>query len=287
MSSDLTTRPDNDITGIGSANGFELLQRVATMFSKSSLVPKEFQNNVANCSIAAHMAMRMKADPLMVMQNLYVVHGRPGWSSQFLIATFNQCGKFSALRYEFNDAKPGSMEYGCRAWAVELATEEKLYGTWITLGMAKAEGWSEKAGSKWKTMPEQMLKYRAASFFVRTHAPEIAMGLPMADEVEDVATAPVVREVDNIVADAGMSKSERVAAAMKAKTQPDTPAESETVDANQAAIARYEAKIAAAADVDTLTTIFESIEQAGLPELAVERLHALAVERQEALAVPA
>lgn len=287
MSSDLTTRQENDITGIGSADGFELLQRVATMFSKSSLVPKEFQGHIANCSIAAHMAMRMKADPLMVMQNLYVVHGRPGWSSQFLIATFNQCGKFSALRYEFNDAKPGSMEYGCRAWAVELATEEKLYGTWITLGMAKAEGWSEKAGSKWKTMPEQMLKYRAAAFFVRTHAPEIAMGLPMADEVEDVAAAPVVREVDNTATDAGLSKSERVAAAMQAKAATGTPAEPDAVDTHQAVITRFEAKIAAAADVDTLTTIFESVEQADLPELAIERLHSLAVEKQEALAVPA
>lgn len=86
--------------------------------------------------------------------------------------------------------------------------------------------------------------------------------------------------------DPGLSKSERVAAAMKAKTQPE--AEPDTVDAHQAAITRYEAKIAAAADVDTLTTIFESIEQAELPELSVERLHQLCVERQDALAaVPA
>ena len=36
--------------------------------------------------IAQNMARRMGADLLMVMQNLYVVHGRPGWSAQFLIA---------------------------------------------------------------------------------------------------------------------------------------------------------------------------------------------------------
>jgi hypothetical protein len=53
--------------------------------------------------------------------------------------------------------------------------------------MAKLEGWLDKPGSKWKTMPELMLKYRAAAFFGRLYAPEIMMGLYSADEVVDIA----------------------------------------------------------------------------------------------------
>src|SRR5690606_39119907 len=126
--------------------------------------------------IALNMAQRIGSDPLMTMQNLYVVHGTPAWSAQFLIATFNACGRFSAIDYEW-EGKPGSDDWGCRAVAVEEATGRKLVGALVTIALAKAEGWHGKAGSKWKTMPEQMLRYRAAAWMVRAYAPEIAMGL--------------------------------------------------------------------------------------------------------------
>lgn len=170
---------------------FELAQRKAQIYSKSSLVPKEYQNNIGNVLIAQNMANRMGADTLMVMQNLYVVHGRPGWSAQFLIATFNSCGRFSAIRYRF-EGKEGSDDWGCVAMTTELATGDVIEGTKITLGMAKKEGWSTKNGSKWQTMPEQMMRYRAATFLIRSTAPEIGMGLMTKEELDDVVDGEVV-----------------------------------------------------------------------------------------------
>jgi hypothetical protein len=172
--------------GLTTQHSFELAQRAAKMLSSSTLVPKEYQGpaGMANCIIALNMSHRMGADPLMVMQNLVVVHGRPTWSSQFLIATFNSCGKFSAMRFEFFGDK-NTDDYGCRAYATELSTGEKLYGSDVTIGIAKAEGWHSRNGSKWKTMPDQMLRYRAASWFVRTVAPELSMGLHTSDEIID------------------------------------------------------------------------------------------------------
>lgn len=171
-------------TSFGSKEGFELALRGAKLLSQSSLVPKEYQGNIPNCVIALNMANRMQADALMVMQNLYVVHGRPGWSSQFLISTFNNSGRFSALRYEWV-GEEGKDSWGCRAWAIERATGEKLTGSTVTIKLAKDEGWYGKSGSKWKTMPQQMLMYRAASWFVRAYAPEIGMGMYTADEIAD------------------------------------------------------------------------------------------------------
>lgn len=165
--------------------GFELLQRVARAFSASTLVPQAYQGNLANCMIALNLARRLKADELMVMQNLYIVHGNPGWSSKFLIACVNTCGRFTALRYEWR-GEPGTDNYGCRAWAIERETNEKLHGTWIDWRMVKAEGWSKKSGSKWLTMPDQMFVYRAAAFWQRAYAPEISMGLSTAEELADV-----------------------------------------------------------------------------------------------------
>ena len=170
------------------AKGFALMQRVANMFATSNLVPKEYVGNPANCIIAINLAQRVGADPLMVMQNLVIVHGRPTWSAQYMIATVNSCGRFSSLRYEFVGTK-GQDDYGCRAWAIEKETGERLEGTEVTIGLAKAEGWASKNGSKWKTMPDQMLRYRAGAWWTRAYAPELSMGLTTAEEAQDVIDA--------------------------------------------------------------------------------------------------
>lgn len=174
----------NTEVGFGSIDGFMALQRMANMFASSNLVPDDFKGNIGNAAIVLDMAIRMKANPLSIFQNLYLIHGRPSWSAQFLIATCNQCGRFSALRYKFQ-GEEGTDSWGCRATATEFSTGEKLEGPLVTIGIAKSEGWYNKNGSKWKSMPELMLRYRAASWFVRAFAPELAMGLPEKTELED------------------------------------------------------------------------------------------------------
>lgn len=187
---DLTTRAEaaqqtqNYAIGMTTLQGFELAQRAAKALSQSTLVPKEYQNNLPNCIVALNMAQRLNADPLMVMQNLVIVHGRPTWSAQFMISTANACGHFSALRYEWR-GEEGKDEWSCRAWAIEKDTGERLNGTWVSVGMAKKEGWYQKNGSKWQTMPQQMLMYRAGSWWVRAYAPELSMGLTSAEEAAD------------------------------------------------------------------------------------------------------
>ncbi len=166
-------------------DGVESMTSLASKLAASDIIPQAFQKKPANVLIALDMANRLNASPMMVMQNMYVVYGNPGWSSKFLISTFNMCGRFSPLRYEFF-GKPGTDDYGCRAYASELSTGEKLTGPDVTIGMAKKEGWYGKNGSKWQTMPQLMLTYRAAAFFIRTCAPEISMGLPTADELVDI-----------------------------------------------------------------------------------------------------
>ena len=213
--------PANVEIGFSSTEGFIALQRMANMFTKSSMVPATFQgdNNLGNAAIALDMAIRMGANPLMVMQNLYIVHGRPSWSAQFLIATINKSGKFSALRYKFQGTE-GSDDWGCRACATELATGEQLEGPLITIGLARKEGWFSKNGSKWQTMPELMLRYRAASWFVRAYAPEIAMGLPEAEELHDtIDVTPTSVEVEEAPVTVEAVK-EKVRKSRKPKEEP-------------------------------------------------------------------
>jgi hypothetical protein len=129
----------------------------------------------------------MGANPLMVMQNLYIVHGNPAWSAKFLISCINTSGRFSPLRYEFT-GKKGTPQYGCRAYAYDKQDrehKEPLYSIWITMELAEKEGWTKKAGSKWNTMADQMLIYRAAAFWQRAYAPEISMGFLTREGLED------------------------------------------------------------------------------------------------------
>lgn len=166
---------------------FELVQRQAMMLSKSTLVPKDFAGNVANCAIALNVAKRTRLDALFVCQNLAIIHGRPSWSATALIGMINASGKFSPLRFVFdNDEAPA----WCYAVARDMATGEELKGERITLEMAKKEGWSTKSGSKWLTMPGQMLRYRAASFWSRAYASDMSLGMYTQDEVRDFAEPP-------------------------------------------------------------------------------------------------
>lgn len=168
-----------------SVQGTKFALQLATSLAGSTIIPEAFQNKPANVFIALNMAHRMNADPLAVMQNMYIVYGNPSFSAKFLIACFNACGRFTSVKYEFL-GKPGTDTYGCRAYATERATGEKVTSIDVTMAMAKAEGWVEKKGSKWKTMPQLMLQYRAATFLIRTVAPEISMGLQTYEELQDM-----------------------------------------------------------------------------------------------------
>jgi len=168
---------------------FETAQRLAKALASSSIVPKDYQNNIANVLVAMEYAHRLGASVLAVMQNLDVIHGRPALRATFLMGTVNASGRFTPIRYRWQ-GEPGSDEWGCRAVAKDRETGEECVGPLITIGLAKREGWYNKAGSKWQTIPELMLMYRAGAWWARVYCPELALGLHTTDELEDMA-APV------------------------------------------------------------------------------------------------
>ena len=162
---------------------FQVAQRMAQALASSTIVPKEYHENLGNCIIALEMANRLNTSPMMVMQNLYIVNGRPAWSSQYIIAMINSSKKYKTeLQFDLT----GSGEnMACTAWAEDY-NGHKVTGPTITMAMANEEGWTTKNGSKWKTMPEVMIRYRAASFFGRLNCPDMIMGIYSADEAVEI-----------------------------------------------------------------------------------------------------
>ncbi|GAB1348320.1 hypothetical protein MASR1M107_05320 [Ignavibacteriales bacterium] len=188
---------------------FDNAQRIAKALAASNLIPKAYQGNIANVLVALEMANRLGASVPMVMQNLNVIQGRPSWSSQFIIAAINSCGRFSSLKftliekgkktvtyiqsfYDEQTRQKSRKEYTyeiddweCVASAVEKTSGTIVQGPEVSIEMAVKEGWFSKEGSKWQTMPKVMLRYRAAAFFGRFYAPDILMGMSSTDEIED------------------------------------------------------------------------------------------------------
>jgi len=224
-------------TAFSSIQAFEGAQRMAKLLASSDLVPAQYKNNIPNSIIALEMAQRLDMNPLMVMQNLYMVHNRPAWSSQFLIACVNGCGRFSSLHYELTGAE-GSDDRTCIAWAYDKANKEKLLSPPVSIRIAKAEGWYGRTGSKWQTMPELMLRYRAATFFARTYAPELTMGMAAKEEVEDIAELHEVQA--SVVNDSAPSSKAQAVLKKIQERRMATPAEEREADKAIAAQAEHE-----------------------------------------------
>jgi hypothetical protein len=211
-----TTSPGGSVfSGI---QAFEDAQRIAKALASSTLIPPQFQgqNGFANCLVALEIANRMRMSPFQVMQNLHIIHGRPSWSSQFIIGLINGCGRFSPLRYEITGAGDSM---ACYCEATELASGKDLKGPTVSMAMAKKEGWATKSGSKWQTMPELMIRYRAAAFWGRLYIPELLVGIQTQEEVLDVEPVTISETPAASVQDLNEKITKQKPAAQPAKQE--------------------------------------------------------------------
>lgn len=169
------------VSVFNSMDAFAQAQRMVVPLSQSTMVPDIYRNNVPNCMVAMEMSHRIGKSVLEVMQNMQIVKGNTGWKSEYVIAEINKSKLFTEpLEFVFSQDRKS-----CYAVATRHNGKE-LRGTTVSMELAKAEGWLDKNGSKWKTMPEQMLMYRAATFFCRVFCPEVLAGVQTADEIVDI-----------------------------------------------------------------------------------------------------
>jgi len=183
---------------------FDALQRVCKFLIYSDIVPSMYRKTsenpenkaIANCMIALEMSNRLGESVLSIMQNLYIVNGKPALSAKFLIGVINSCGKFNQLQFKIynkgilqgrHDIEGNDLQnLCCVAFTQRVGSEIDLVSTEVSLSVAIKEGWYDRKGSKWVTFPEQMIKYRAASFWINIYAPELTIGLRTAEEEADI-----------------------------------------------------------------------------------------------------
>lgn len=167
------------------------LMEMSAMLAKSTIIPINYQNRPENILVAVDLASRMGLSPLAVMQSLYVIQGRPSFSGQAIASLIRTSGQFKNVELIYV-GEEGKDDWG--AYVQAERSGKLLKGTTVTIGMAKKEGWYQKGGSKWQTLPQQMMAYRAYTFFGRLYAPELMMGLHTTDELEDIISEPTLVE---------------------------------------------------------------------------------------------
>lgn len=168
---------------------FELEQRKAKAFVATDFFPTHLRKgnetaNIGTAIIVLDLAQRMNIGALEVAQSIYIIHGKPSFETKFLVARLNSSGLLKGRLQTI--VSPDGNSAHCEA--IDAQTGQLLKGTTITMEMARREGWLSKNGSKWQTMPELMMKYRAQSFFINEFFPEVKYGLKTSDEAEDIVT---------------------------------------------------------------------------------------------------
>jgi len=184
MTTDITTTNQEGNSSIyQSVDSFEFAQRQAKSLCESNLVPVSYQGQkgLSNCLVALEMSKRMNLSPLTVMQNLNIIHGTPSWSAQFISSQILGCGRFKNFDYVVS-GEGASLSVYCEAIRVE--DSKKVKGTSVSMKMAREEGWTRN--SKYSSMPELMLRNRAATFFGRQYIPDLLLGVQTSEEVVDI-----------------------------------------------------------------------------------------------------
>lgn len=186
---------------INTMNNYKDNWNMAVQLSKSDLVPDTFKNKPENCVIALGIAQQTNLPPYTIMNNLNIVRGRASFSGSFCKTLVERTGKYLSLDIKYFGER-GTDTFGAYMEAVRK-DGNIIKGPEVTIDMAKKEGWYSKKDkygketSKWTTMPDLMLAYRATAFFARVYEPSALNGVYTTDELEDIYSAP--REVEDVL----------------------------------------------------------------------------------------
>jgi len=182
---------------------FEHAQRLANMFYQAQMWPTHLKT-VGDALIVLNLAERLRTDPVMLAQTIYIIHGKPGLEGKLVKALIDNSGKYKVpLRYKWVDGDDKEIakskvvnnhnnDYrGCVAFTIG-ADGQELEGPKVSWHTVHSEGWYNKKGSKWPNMAELMFIYRASSWFANTNCPEVKLGMQTTEELRDIDTLDLV-----------------------------------------------------------------------------------------------
>jgi hypothetical protein len=194
-----TTQSPTPLAFLHNGQALEHLYRVAKVFSMSGMVPQHFQGKPEACLVALMYAEQLGEHPMVMFQEVAIIKGKPSTSAKFSISRANKSGLLSGPITWETTGSGESLVVTAKATMKE--TGERIDVS-VSLAEAKADGWT--SNSKYRTMPEQMLRWRSATRLINLFMPEVLLGLGVKEEMETIKPARVQVEdapVTNVVAE--------------------------------------------------------------------------------------
>lgn len=177
----LTTTTSNSqaLAFLHDAAALDHRYRLAKAFSVSGMVPPHFQGKAEACLVAMLYAEQLGEHPMLLFQEMSVINGRPNTSARFAISRANKSGLLQGPVSWTSKGTGDALEVTASASLRE--TGEVITAT-VTMKEAAADGWTRNA--KYKSIPEQMLRWRAATRLINLYMPEVLFGLGVREEAE-------------------------------------------------------------------------------------------------------
>lgn len=181
--SSITIQTDESPAPVDAASSearlMEYRWRSANAYSQSRMVPAHFFNNPQDCFVVIELASQLGVPALTALQNIFMISGRPGFKAQFAVALANKSKVFAGpIRHkvERGDGKPESLAVTAYAPTHDGDTVEVA----VSMAQAMKEGWTKN--SKYKSIPEQMLRWRSSAWLINLYCPEVLLGLQVHDD---------------------------------------------------------------------------------------------------------
>ena len=164
---------------VAEAQLMEFRWRAANAYSQSCMVPQHFHGKPQDCYVVVELAGQLGVPPLTALQNIFMISGRPGFKAQFAVALANKSKAFAGpIRHKVDrgDGKPESLT----VTAYAPTHDGDVVEVSVSMATAMKEGWTKN--SKYKSIPEQMLRWRSSSWLINLYCPEVLMGLAVHDD---------------------------------------------------------------------------------------------------------
>lgn len=168
------------------------IAKYARYLQSAGVIPERYQGRVSDCMVAIEMAMRFHVPVLVLMCNSYMVHDKLTLEGKFTLALLNLSGKtLGPPKYDIK--KIDGKIVSCRCSVVCRETQADVDYT-IDRSTVEQNNWEAPRRGKpspWVNVPDLMFRYRSATYLIRAHFPEVLMGIPTRDEMEDVEAAVI------------------------------------------------------------------------------------------------
>ena len=197
-----------------SCNNLEAAMKLAEMFSKSAMVPKQYQGNAANCLVAMAYGDSLGMAPLQAMQSVAVVNGVPALYGDGMLALVQASPMFESIEE--------SIEDGAAVCTVKRRGMKPVQRV-FTIDDAKRAGLWGKQGP-WQQYPSRMLQMRARSWALRDAFADVLRGIQSVEEVRDIPEVIDVTPPPALPEPKAASKAEQVLSKVRAKkSRPPEP----------------------------------------------------------------